>query len=150
MNFRSILGLSVMSMLMLSCGDSPERKTKEDAPAPPPAEEQAVTPNLGIGPITSLTLGDIDEALVATGEAEFTTLCTACHKMDKRHVGPPLAGIMERRTPEWIMNMMLNPDQMVKEDPDAKALLAEYLAPMSDQSLTEDQARAILEYLRTK
>jgi hypothetical protein len=46
--------------------------------------------------------------------------------------------------------MILNPDQMVKEDPIAKALLVEYNnIPMIGQGLTEEQARKILEYFRT-
>jgi hypothetical protein len=57
---------------------------------------------------------------------------------------------MDRRSPEWIMNMILNPEQMVKEDPIAQQLLVEYnMAPMANQGLTEDQARKIVEYFRT-
>jgi cytochrome c len=59
-------------------------------------------------------------------------------------------GVTDRRTPEWIMNMILNPEVMVAENPIAKKLLAEYLSPMANQSLTESEARAILEYFRTK
>ena len=39
---------------------------------------------------------------------------------------------------------------MVKENPAAKQLLAEYIAPMANQSLTQDEARAVLEYFRTE
>ena len=70
--------------------------------------------------------------------------------MGKRVVGPALAGVTERRTPEWIMNMIMNPEEMVEKDPAAKALLAEYLAPMANQNITEEEARAILEFFRTK
>ena len=38
---------------------------------------------------------------------------------------------------------------MVKEDPIAKQLLQEYLSPMANQNLTEEQARSIPEYFRT-
>ena len=47
------------------------------------------------------------------------------------------------------MNMILDPEKMVKEDPVAKELLKRYLAPMANQSLTQDEARKILEYFRT-
>jgi hypothetical protein len=57
---------------------------------------------------------------------------------------------MERRTPEWIMNMILNPEEMIKNDPIAKQLLIDFnLAPMANQHLTQDEARKILEYFRT-
>jgi hypothetical protein len=47
------------------------------------------------------------------------------------------------------MNMILNPEQMTKEDPVAKKLFVEYLTQMTFQDVSEDDARAILEYLRT-
>ena len=84
------------------------------------------------------------------GKEIFKANCTACHKFEKRVVGPPLAGVTQRRSPEWIMNMILNPENMVANDPDAKALLEEYLSPMANQNLTEEEARAILELFRTK
>jgi hypothetical protein len=37
---------------------------------------------------------------------------------------------------------------MVKEDATAKALLGEYIAPMANQNLSEDDARSVLEYFR--
>ena len=45
--------------------------------------------------------------------------------------------------------MILDPEKMVKEDPVAMELLKRYLAPMANQSLTDDEARKILEYFRT-
>ncbi len=61
-----------------------------------------------------------------------------------------MLGVTEKRKPEWIMNMILNPDGMLKDDEEAKKLLAEFAAPMANQNLTEEQARAILEYFRLK
>ncbi|MEX1054621.1 MAG: c-type cytochrome, partial [Rhodothermales bacterium] len=72
----------------------------------------------------------------------------ACHKMDERYVGPALGDVTERRAPAYIMNMMLNPEEMIQKHPEVKALLAQYLTPMPNQQLTEADARAVLEYLR--
>ena len=84
------------------------------------------------------------------GADVFKKMCAACHRADKKFIGPAPTGILERRTPEWVMNMILNPDGMLKEDPIAKALLKEYNnAIMLNQNLTEDEARDIAEYLRT-
>ena len=48
------------------------------------------------------------------------------------------------------MNMILDPEGMVNNDPLAKQLLLEYNgSPMANQNLTEDEARSILEYFRT-
>lgn len=105
----------------------------------------------GIGPVKSVTLDEqINEEMAKEGEKIYSEKCTACHKPNEDYIGPAPAGILERRTPEWIMNMILNPDEMVKNDPVAKELLAKYNGtPMANQGLTEDEARKILEYFRT-
>lgn len=102
----------------------------------------------GIGPISKVTLSALDESLANTGKSVFENKCTACHKIDARHVGPALAGITKRRKPEWIMNMILNPTEMTQKDPVAKELLATYMSPMTNQNLTQDEARSILEFFR--
>ena len=153
LKFLTILALVV---IMSSCGGE---KAKEEVAKEPAKEEVVKEKQLekidpmkdkGVGPIQSLTLGDIDDAMVAKGKEIFKAKCTACHKITKRFVGPPLKGVIQRQTPEWIMNMMLNPEVMVVENAKAKELLIEYSAPMANQNLTEEEARAILEYLRTK
>lgn len=101
----------------------------------------------GVGPIKSLSLAAVDAALAAKGEKVFSGTCSACHKMDQRYVGPALAGVTKRRTPEWIMNMIMNPTEMTQKDETAKALLGEYMTQMSVNA-TEDEARALLEYFR--
>ena len=46
--------------------------------------------------------------------------------------------------------VILNPEQMIKEDPIAKKLLMEFNgSPMANQNLTQDEARQVLEYFRT-
>jgi cytochrome c1 len=102
----------------------------------------------GVGPITEVTLGELDAALAAKGDEVFTTKCSACHKLDQRYVGPELGTVLSRRTPAYIMNMMLNPEGMLKEHPAAKELLAQFMTQMPNQHLTQDDARAVLEYLR--
>ncbi|MFT7160497.1 MAG: cytochrome c [Bacteroidia bacterium] len=57
---------------------------------------------------------------------------------------------MERRTSEWVLNMIMNPEEMIEKDPIAKALFFEYNgAPMVNQIVSEEEARSILEYFRT-
>src|SRR5690606_21919827 len=67
----------------------------------------------------------------------------------ERYIGPPLGNVLLRRSPAYTMNMMMNPTEMSQRHPVAKALLAEYLAPMPFQDLSEQDARALVEYLRT-
>ena len=153
--------LLVFALFIVSCGEKKEEKKdggfeinltkKEEAPKDVSEGVPVDLDNKGIGPITSMTFPDeIDEELVALGEAKFNAICIACHMVDQRMIGPAMEGIYERRSPEWVMNMILNPDGMLKEDPIAKALLKEYNnAIMLNQNLTEDEARAVAEYLRT-
>lgn len=102
----------------------------------------------GIGPVTNVDLREIDGELAERGEEIFETKCSACHKMDSRYVGPPLGTVLEQRSPEYVMNMMLNPEEMLQRHPEARAMLAEYMTPMPNQQLTENDARAVLEYFR--
>ena len=103
----------------------------------------------GIGPIRDLTLGDVDPTLAAAGEEIFALKCSACHKLDERYIGPALGDVLQKRTPEYVMNMILNPEEMVQRHPEAKKLFAEFnFTPMANQQLTEADARAVLEYLR--
>lgn len=147
--------LLVIALSLVSCGGSD--KSKKEAPDATQqekvTEESASDPmlNKGIGPISSVSLGEIDQAMVAEGEVVFKAKCTACHKISKKFVGPALKGVTQRRSPEWIMNMTLNPEEMIQKDPIAKQLLAEANgAPMANQNITEEEARALLEYFRTK
>jgi len=154
-----ITGLGMM--LFMACGDGEKKKdspyensTPSEQAAPKstePASTRVDMANKGVGPISSVTLADdIDQTMAAHGKDVFEKMCTACHKADKKFIGPPPTGILNRRSPEWIMNMILNPEEMVKQDPLAKDLLMEFNgAPMANQHLSEEEARAVLEYFRT-
>ena len=149
----SILLLS-LTLAVTGCGgsESQDSATNQAPKSMVNTEKTETDPmaNKGIGPVTSVTLGPLDQAMADEGKAIYDELCTACHKPNEKFIGPAPAGILSRRSPEWIMNMILNPEQMVREDPIAKQLLVEYnMAPMANQGLTEDQARKILEYFRT-
>ena len=151
--------------LLLSCGGKEEKKkepisygrkevpvkTETTTDTKTPASKKIDLSNKGVGPITSVTLGaEIDQAMAAKGEEVYKSMCTACHRADKKFIGPPPTNILERRSPEWVMNMILDPEGMVKNDPLAKELLMEFNgSPMANQNLTEEEARSVLEYFRT-
>ncbi len=146
---RSLL-LLIIALQLVGCGPSAEEKEKRDKIKAQMSAAQDPLQNKGIGPVKSLTLGPVDEVMAQEGKELFESLCTACHKIDKKFIGPSPKDILERRSPEWVMNMILNPQEMVEKDPIAKKLLIEANgAPMANQSLTEEQARKILEYFRT-
>ena len=107
--------------------------------------------NEGVGPFEDIAFdSEIDQEMASAGEAKFSAICTACHMAEQRMIGPALKGVYERRNPAWVMNMIINPDVMLKEDPIAKALLEEYNnAIMLNQNLSEEETRQVAEYLRT-
>ncbi len=103
----------------------------------------------GIGPVQQVAVGPtIDHQLAEQGEQIFTTKCSACHRLDKRYVGPALGEVTKRRTPTYVMNMILNPTEMTARHPVAHQLLATLMTQMPNLGLTQAEARAVLEYLR--
>ncbi len=92
-------------------------------------------------------MGEADRERIEKGKEIFKTKCSACHKVGEKYIGPDLAGVTDRRTPTYVMNMILNPDGMVKKHPEAKKMLSEYLSPMPNQNLERDEALAIVQYL---
>lgn len=104
----------------------------------------------GIGPITEeIQLAAIDAALAARGEEIFEMSCAVCHQLGQRFVGPDLQDVLGRRSPTFVMNMILNPEEMAFNHPVTMELMREFMAPMPYQNVTVDDTRAILEYLRT-
>lgn len=142
-----ITKIFLVTIIISSCGsDNIENKVISD---PVNVVVDPMT-DKGIGPITSIDLGDINSNSVEEGKKIFKSKCSACHKIDKRYIGPALKGIINRRTPEWIMNMIMNPEEMLIKNEIAKQLLIEYSAPMANQGINEEDARKILEFLRTE
>ncbi|MEC7771687.1 MAG: cytochrome c [Bacteroidota bacterium] len=162
-------GISLLFALsIISCGGKDKEKKEEGfsvqrkkAPTEQPVEttsanevkasERVDMTTKGVGPIKSIELApEIDQTIAANGKEVYDQMCLACHRVGKKFIGPAPNGVLERRTPEWVMNMILNPQEMVQKDPLANDLLKEFNgSPMSNQGLTEEQARAILEYFRT-
>ncbi len=137
-NKTILLGIT----LILACGLAACKKKS--------GESESSDAGTGIGPVSSVQVGAIDEAMAKKGLELFDSKCSACHKWEEKVVGPALQGVTKRRKPEWIMNMILNPVEMTQKDPTAQQLLAEHLTQMTFQNVTQDEARAILEHFRKK
>lgn len=156
------ISLIVLIIVLNSCGNSekeekPQIKLGDSSKKETPRTTQAKSSkdmvdfsNKGIGPIKSITLNDtIDVAMAQNGKAVFNNMCIACHKIDRKFIGPKIQGVTKLRAPEWIMNMIINPEEMIQKDPIAKQLLIESnMAVMANQNIKEDEARAMLEYFR--
>jgi mono/diheme cytochrome c family protein len=141
LKMRIILILIFSAFLTFHCSEKSDSSNQ--------TTEGVKTPPQGIGPISKLELsGSIDSSMADKGKQIFEMKCSACHKFEERVVGPALKDITKRRTPEWIMNMILNPVEMTQKDTVAQDLLAEYLTQMTFQNISETEAREILEYFR--
>lgn len=140
------------ALLLLGCGGGGGDAAP---PAPPPAAADELTAfqlEHGIGPITEpMTLpAEIDHELAEEGEEIFAQKCSACHKMAEKYIGPELGTVLDRRTPAFVMNMILNPQEMIEKHPVVKQMLAETMSFMANQGLTREDARAVVEYIRTQ
>ena len=149
---RTTLFASLLALAACGGGDAPPAQTSASTPggAAAPAEELTqVELEQGIGPIRDLQLGPVDAELAEKGEAAFVMKCSACHKIEERYIGPELGMVLSRVRPEFVMNQILNATEMVQRHPVIKELLKEYYTPMPVQVTDHDEARAILEYLRS-
>lgn len=103
----------------------------------------------GIGPVTeTVELGDPDPVLAERGHELFNAYCMMCHGPGMSRLAPDLNNQLERRSPEYTMNMILNPTGMTRRHPSRREHQQGYLTSMPFQQLTADDARALVEYFR--
>jgi mono/diheme cytochrome c family protein len=107
-------------------------------------------PKRGEGKFTKVDVGSsLDATLAANGEKVYGVKCSSCHKTTaEKLVGPGWLGVTKKLTAEWIMNFATNPDNMIDKDPEAQAQLAICLVRMPNQNISDDDARAIYEFMR--
>jgi mono/diheme cytochrome c family protein len=64
---------------------------------------------------------------VKAGEALYKSNCAACHKLDKKGVGPALRNVAEKYERDWLYKWIKNSQGLIKSgDSKAVALFAEY------------------------
>ena len=68
-----------------------------------------------------------DDPIVKEGKKLFNANCAACHKLNKRGIGPALKGVSEKYDREWLYSWIKNSSAMIKAgDPQAVAVYEEY------------------------
>ena len=142
------MALFLSALLAAGCGG----KKSESEPAAPSATSTTAVP--AVSPYDSgprAAESPVDEALAEKGEKLFQTKgCTACHAFGKKATGPDLDGVTMRRTALWMENQILHPEIMTKQDPIARELFAKHSLQMPNQKLTQEEARAVIEFLKHK
>jgi hypothetical protein len=104
----------------------------------------------GIGKFHNIELAaTLDLAIAEKGKGVYDLKCSACHRLtDEKLVGPGWKGVTKRRKPAWILNFITNPDEMLDKDKTAQGLLEICLVRMPNQQVTEQDAFAVLEFMR--
>jgi cytochrome c551/c552 len=146
--FIYTLGLAVV--LAACSSDKPKTEAQEeDAYESPTTPTTPVDNGKGIGPVTSVTLAALDKDKAGKGKAIYEMKCQACHRLDNQKVvGPGWKDVTKKRQPEWILNMVLNTDEMLTKDPEAQKLVETYLMKMPNQNVSQDEAYQVLEFMR--
>ncbi len=99
--------------------------------------------------LTSLSPVHAFEGDAANGKKLFKQNCAACHKLDKKAIGPALGGVTERRTEEWLLKWIRNNAELrASGDADAIAIFEEYNGSIMTAfpSLSDQDIYDILQY----
>ncbi len=148
----SLIGLAIMLLTLGACGGSGEPTTADKYKVPSGGGmEPANSPSkAAMISEADITLGEVDKALVEKGKSTYDVKCQACHSIgENRVVGPGWKGMLTRRKPEWVMNMILNTEAMLSTDAEAQKQLEQCLVRMPNQNLSKDDARNVVEFMRT-
>lgn len=147
---KTTLLLTMLAIGLFACTS---KKEADDAAKKSPTPAEAASPQPEVHGTEQKTIelsNPLNKEWVTAGKADYELKCLACHKLtDEKLVGPGWAGVTKRRQPLWIMNMITNVDMMLEEDPEAQKLLEECLVRMPNQNLTEEEARKIIEFMRS-
>lgn len=144
-----ILMASILSISLFACTSKQEA---DDAAknSPSPVEAAAEQPEVHGAEVKEIALTNpLNQEWVANGQKIYDSKCLSCHKLtDEKLVGPGWKEVTKRRTPVWIMNMIINVEMMLDEDPDAQLMLEQCLVRMPNQNITEDEGRQLIEFMR--
>lgn len=137
------------SIFLLSCQEGAKKE-------PAPVDIHELTKDKPETHGTELKEADItlstplDKAMVDSGYAIYGMKCQSCHRLtEEKLVGPGWKGVTQRRQPVWVMNMITNVEMMLETDPEAQKLLEQCMVRMPNQNITTDDARKILEFMRS-
>ena len=91
------------------------------------------------------------------GESIFRTRCSTCHEIGRSpdktmKPGPNLLDVSDRRTHEWLVRWIQEPDKMLEEkDPTAIQLFESYnRLPMPNLRVSEHEAEMLLDFIKVE
>ena len=152
MKLKSIIAAALIvsgALLISSCGGGVDKDAK-------PIDIEELTKNQPETHGTEIKESDItistplNAEWVNAGKSIYELKCMSCHRLtDERLVGPGWKDVTIRRKPVWIMNMIINVEMMLETDPEAQKQLEQCLVRMPNQNVSLDEARGILEFMRS-
>lgn len=156
---KKVLVIVSISAVLYACGGSnttPSTDSQNGASSAEAtsnsSENPSYDPNRGEGKFSAENVkvgATLDATMAAEGEKIQGVKCSSCHKhTEEKLVGPGWKGVTTRRTPEWIMNFITNPDPMIDKDPAVQSQLEICLVRMPNQGLNDEEARNVLEFMR--
>lgn len=128
-----ITALAICFMLVFYIGTIPSVTTIETAPEPTPV-------------VVELTEQEL------LGKSLFNSNCATCHKLNRKAVGPALAGVTDKYEREWLYPWIKNSAAMISAgDPRALAVYNEYNQSNMNTFplLSNEEIDAILAYTDT-
>jgi len=139
----------LFSAVFFSCGEGAKKEPK-------PVDVQELVKDKPETHGTELKEGELtlatplDQAMVSAGKSTYELKCQSCHRLtEEKLVGPGWKDVTKRRQPLWIMNMITNVDMMLETDPEAQKLLELCMVRMPNQNISKDEARKVLEFMRS-
>lgn len=149
---KSLIAASLVftaTIFFIACGEGVDKDAK-------PIDVQELTKNQPETHGTEIKTGDItvtnplNAEWVTGGKNIYELKCQSCHRLtEEKLVGPGWKNVTVRRKPEWIMNMAMNVDMMLEKDPEAQKLLEQCLVRMPNQNLSKEDARKVVEFMRS-
>ncbi|MEO7922941.1 MAG: c-type cytochrome [Chitinophagaceae bacterium] len=138
------------SLFFLACGSEGVKKDEQPVDVQELSKDQPEVHGTELKEADITLNKPLDQTMVTAGKGIYGMKCQSCHNLTEvKLVGPGWKDVTKRRQPLWIMNMITNVEMMLETDPEAQKLLELCMVRMPNQNISKDEARSILEYMRS-
>jgi cytochrome c5 len=138
------------SLFFAACGNEGVKKDEKPVDVQELTKNQPETHGAEVKESDITVTNPLNAEWVSAGKDIYALKCQACHKLtEEKLVGPGWKDVTKRRKPVWIINMVTNTEMMLDKDPEAQKLLELCMVRMPNQNLTNEEARKVLEFMRS-
>lgn len=151
---KKLIIILILGSVIAACGGgnshAPATTTETPASSTTAGANPSYDPNRGEGKFKDVQINPkLDVALAKEGDKVYSVKCGSCHKLsEERLVGPGWKDVTKRNEAAWILNFITNTDAMLNIDPKAQAQLEICLVRMPNQSLSDQEALSLYEFMR--